>query len=32
VFCSLRCRIQAELYEFLIRFAQIIAAMDEIDM
>jgi hypothetical protein len=32
VFCSLRCRIRAELYEFLIRFPQIIAVMDEIDM
>jgi hypothetical protein len=30
--CSLRCRIRAELYEFLIRFPQIIAVMDEIVM
>jgi hypothetical protein len=32
VFCSLRCRIRAELYEFLIRFPHIIVVMDEIDM
>jgi hypothetical protein len=32
LFCSLRCRIRAELYEFLIRFPQIIVVMDEIDM
>jgi hypothetical protein len=32
VFYSLRCRIRAELYEFLIRYPQIIAVMDEIDM
>jgi hypothetical protein len=32
VFCSLRCRIRAELYEFLIRFPQIIVVVDEIDM
>jgi hypothetical protein len=32
VFCSLRCRIRAELYEFLIRFPRIIVVMDEIDM
>jgi hypothetical protein len=32
VLCSLRCRIRAELYEFFIRFPQIIAVMDEIDM
>jgi hypothetical protein len=32
VFCSLRCRIRVELYEFLIRFPQIIAVIDEIDM
>jgi hypothetical protein len=30
--CSLRCRIRAELYEFLIRFPRIIVVMDEIDM
>jgi hypothetical protein len=32
VFCSLRCTIRAELYEFLIRFPQIIVVMDEIDL
>jgi hypothetical protein len=32
VFCSLRCRIRAELYEFLMRFPQIIDFMDDIDM
>jgi hypothetical protein len=32
VFCSLWCRIRAEFYEFLIRFPQIIAVMDKIDM
>jgi hypothetical protein len=32
VFHSLRCRISAELYEFLIRFPHIIAFMDEIDI
>jgi hypothetical protein len=30
VLCSLRCRIRAELYEFLIRFPQIIAVIDQI--
>jgi hypothetical protein len=30
--CSLRCRIKAELYEFFIRFAQIIDIMDDIEM
>jgi hypothetical protein len=32
VFCSLRCRIRAKLYDFFIRFPQIIAVIDEIDM
>jgi hypothetical protein len=32
VFCSLRGRIRAELYEFFIRFPQIIDIMDDIDM
>jgi hypothetical protein len=32
VFCSLTCRIRAELYKFLIRFPQIIDIMDDIDM
>jgi hypothetical protein len=32
LFCSLRCRIRAELYEFHIRFPQIIDIMDDIDM
>jgi hypothetical protein len=32
VLCSLRCRIRAKLYEFLIRFLQITDIMDEIDM
>jgi hypothetical protein len=32
VFYSLRCRIRTVLYEFLIRFPQIIDIMDDIDM
>jgi hypothetical protein len=32
VFCSLRCRIRSELYEFLIRFPQILDIVDDIDM
>jgi hypothetical protein len=32
VFCSLRCRIRVELYEFLIRFPQILDIVDDIDM
>jgi hypothetical protein len=32
VFCSLKCRIGAELYEFLFRFPEIIDIMDDIDM
>jgi hypothetical protein len=31
VFCSLRCRKRTELYDFLIRFPQIIDVMDDID-
>jgi hypothetical protein len=32
VFCSLRCRIRAELYEFMFQFPEIIDIMDDIDM
>jgi hypothetical protein len=32
MFCSLMCRVRAELYEFLFRFPKIIAIMDDIDM
>jgi hypothetical protein len=32
MYCSLRCRIRADLYEFLIRFPHNIAVMDEIDV
>jgi hypothetical protein len=32
VFCSLRCRVRAELYEFRFRFPKISDIMDDIDM
>jgi hypothetical protein len=32
VFYSFRCRIRAELYEFLFRFPEIIDILDDIDM